>query len=413
MSSARALALAALREWQKGERFVDAILAQLLGESRLLPPDRAFAFDLVYGILRNLTLLDFWIGLLRKAKLDKRARDLTRLGLYQLFLLRIPPHAALHATVQLASTGQRGLINALLRSAQRRQHELLEAARAQPLSVRFSQPSFLLERWRKNFGEDAAAALAQWNNQPPPLYARINRLQIEPKEFYRAYPCRAVPVEPDFVEFDAVPQEALERGHCYMQDPSTARACRLLDAQPGENILDACAAPGGKTGLLAQLMHDQGSIVACDRDQDRLRRTAQNLLRLGAHIVQTMPWDWRQTGPAPIAARAPFDRILADVPCSNTGVMRRRVDVRWRLRPADFARLPCQQLALLRALVPLLKKKGTLVYSTCSLEPEENECLAEALPRAFPQLRLAEQLQVTPFRDRLDGAFAARFVRTR
>jgi 16S rRNA (cytosine967-C5)-methyltransferase len=153
--------------------------------------------------------------------------------------------------------------------------------------------------------------------------------------------------------------------------------------------------------------------VACDRDQDRLRRTAQNLTRLGAHIVQTVPWDWTQAGPAPIAARGPFDRILADVPCSNTGVMRRRVDVRWRLRPADFERLPRQQLALVRALVPLLKKEGTLVYSTCSLEPEENEVLAEALLRVFPELRLAEQLQVTPFREGFDGAFAARFVRTR
>jgi 16S rRNA (cytosine967-C5)-methyltransferase len=412
-TSARALALNALCQWRKGERFADAIVGELLAASQLAPPDRAFAFDLFYGVLRNLTLLDFWIGRLRKRNLDMRTRDLARLGLYQLFLLRTPPHAAVHATVELGAARQRGIVNALLRSAQRQEKELLAAARDQALSVRFSQPPFLLKRWREHFGDAAVAFLAEWDNQPPPLYARVNRLKIESEEFCRLYSSHVLAGEPDFVEFDSVPQEALRRGHCYTQDPSTAVACRLLDPQEGEAVLDACAAPGGKTGLLAQIMKNRGTIVSCDRDAERLVRTAENLQRLGVSIAQTAQCDWTQSTPPLVLERAPFDRILADVPCSNTGVMRRRVDVRWRLRPDDLERLPPQQLNIVRALVSLLKEGGTLVYSTCSLEPEENERLAEALLRDFPQLRLMKQVSVTPFYDGFDGAFAARFLRAR
>jgi 16S rRNA (cytosine967-C5)-methyltransferase len=410
-TSARALALAALREWQKGERFADTIVGERLAGSRLSAADRAFALELFYGVLRNLTLLDFWIGRLREGKLDTRTRDLARLGLYQLFLLRTPPHAALHATVALALARQRGLINALLRSAQRREGELTAVAKIQPASVRFSQPPFLLERWCNSFGETAAGFLAEWNNQPPPLYARINRLKIEPEEFHRLYPNRPLVNARDFVEFDSLPQEALGRGYCYMQDPGTATASQLLAPEEGETVLDACAAPGGKTALLAQMMKNRGIIVACDRDLERLARTTDNLQRLGVDIVQTARSDWTQSAPPIVQKRAPFDRILADVPCSNTGVMRRRVDVRWRLRSDDFKRLPLQQLRILRALIPLLKQGGTLVYSTCSLEAEENEYLVEALLRHFPQMRLTKQTSVTPFQDGFDGAFAAQLVR--
>ncbi len=190
-----------------------------------------------------------------------------------------------------------------------------------------------------------------------------------------------------------------------MQDPSTALACELLAPQPGDRVLDACAAPGGKTAYLAELMQDQGAILAVDRDEQRVQRLEENLTRLGISSAKTQVHDWSGTPPT-----EHFDRILVDAPCSNTGVMRRRVDVRWRLQPADFTRMPREQLAIVRAVLPLLKPGGTLVYSTCSLEPEENGQLVRQLLEEFPALQLEEERAILPWRDGLDGAFAARLV---
>jgi 16S rRNA (cytosine967-C5)-methyltransferase len=172
-------------------------------------------------------------------------------------------------------------------------------------------------------------------------------------------------------------------------------------------VLDACAAPGGKTGYLAELMKNNGFILACDRDPHRVETLRDNLERLGADIVRTIRHDWtkqRLDEPA-------FDRILIDAPCSNTGVMRRRIDVRWRLTTDDFSRLADEQMRIIRAVVPQLKPGGVLVYSTCSLEPEENERVVERTLKEFPYLRLEVQKSVLPFRDGFDGAFAARLVR--
>jgi len=398
--SARGIALAALGRWRTSATFADAILAQLLQVSPLSPPDRALATELFYGILRNLTLLDFWINTLRPAHLDHVARDLLRLGLYQLLLLQISEHAAIYETVALAGRKSRALINAILRSAQRQQAELLTAAENQSLSVRTSHPPFLIERWTTTFGAENAAALCGWNNRPPPIYARRNRLK------HAASKCE------DFVRLTSIPTDALARGELYIQDPSTAIAGKLLNPQPREKVLDACAAPGGKTGHLAELMENRGVIIACDRDPNRLRTLRENLDRLGVVIARAIQHDWtNSTVPAEILAVAPYDRILLDAPCSNTGVMRRRIDLRWRLTPRNFRRMPAEQLRILRALVPLLKAGGALVYSTCSIEPEENQGVAEAGVGEFPDLSLTNQTSLLPFRDDVDGAYAAKLLR--
>jgi 16S rRNA (cytosine967-C5)-methyltransferase len=216
----------------------------------------------------------------------------------------------------------------------------------------------------------------------------------------------------EFVEFEALPSEALRRGHCYIQDPSTVIACQILDPKLGEKVLDACAAPGGKTGYIAQLMENRGRIVACDRDPERLEILKENMARLDVGIVHILHHDWIRGGvPPEIASVAPFDRIMLDAPCSNTGVMRRRVDLRWRLRPTDFDRMRQQQIEIVRALIPLLKAKGVLVYSTCSLEPEENEQVARRVLDSSPALRPTEEKRSLPFLDRFDGAFAAKLIR--
>ena len=408
-ASSRAIALAALNEWRGGRKFSDAILLEQLRSSGLDAADRAFTTELFYGVLRNLTLLDFWIGRLRSGHLDHGSRDLLRLGLYQLFLLQTPEHAAIYETVELADRRNRGLINGVLRNATRSRAELHAQANQQDPTVRKSHPQFLIDRWEKNFGLQNTETLCDWNNRPAPVYARINRLKISDDEFLQKYSTtERVSGQENFFRLTNIPEDALTSGHCYIQDPSTAAACLLLDPQPGERVLDACAAPGGKTGYLAELMNNSGFILACDRDDRRVETLRDNLKRLGADVVQAIRHDWtKQTSGGETA----FDRILIDAPCSNTGVMRRRIDVRWRLTSDDFSRMAGEQMRIIRATVPLLKPGGVLVYSTCSLEPEENEQVVDRTLKEFSFLRLEEQKRVLPFRDQFDGAFAARLVR--
>jgi len=243
------------------------------------------------------------------------------------------------------------------------------------------------------------------------MYGRINRLKIDPETFLQLYTnSRLLPGNSDFVEFNTLPKAALDSGHCYIQDPSTAIACHLLEAKPGEKILDACAAPGGKTAYLAQLMKNVGIIISCDRDGQRLQILKDNIGRLGATIVRSLRHDWtHKDPPKEIASIAPFDRVLLDAPCTNTGVIRRRIDVRWRLRPKDFDQMSNDQLLISRAVFRLLKPGGTFVYSTCSLELEENEKVVHRLGAELPALSLEAEENSLPFRDGFDGVFAAKF----
>src|SRR5437867_11511316 len=170
-SSARQIALTALRLWREEKRFADSIISELLAETELKPSDRAFALELFYGVLRNLTLLDFWIRCLRASRVESDLRDILRLGLYQLLFLETAEHAAVHETVSLASKKQRTIINAMLRAATRQRSELLPRAEAQPLFIRTSHPQFLVERWQQHFGAEHAQELCEWNNLPAPVYA--------------------------------------------------------------------------------------------------------------------------------------------------------------------------------------------------------------------------------------------------
>jgi len=413
-NSARRVTLAALREWRAGQAFADNIIRDLLERCGLSVQDRAFALELFYGVLRNRTLLNFWMDSLRDGTLDDASRDILSIGLYQLFMLRTPEHAALYETVQLASKRRRGLTNGILRAALRERDELASNAKGQPIAVRVSHPEFLIERWVEKFGQRAAIELCEWNNQPPQTYARVNRLKISPDAFFRSFPGFAPLTDSsDFFEIKRVPNELIDQGFFYVQDPSTATACRLLDPQADETILDACAAPGGKTALLAEQMRNRGTLVACDRDSARIRRLSENLQRLGVSIAHPLQHDWTDAKAGAVREFGPFDRILLDAPCSNTGVMRRRVDVRWRLRPADFFQMQKQQITIATAVMPLLKPGGILVYSTCSLESEENEEAVARLQKNFPDLELLDQKSVLPFRDHFDGAFAAKLLKTR
>ena len=402
--SSRTIALFALQSWHTEAKFANQVVTEAFARSTLDATDRAFALELFYGVLRNLSLLDFWIAQLRSQPIDLSARHILRLGLYQIMLIETAAHAAVFETVELARPRARPLINAILRRALREKSALSKAAAEQPLHVQSSQPGFLIEKWMHQFGAKAALELCRWNNRPAPIYVRINLLKTTVDGFLERYPGSSLlPGSARFAVM-AEPTSALQRGDCYVQDPSTAIACELLRPAPGERVLDACAAPGGKSAYLAEIMANEGALVACDADRARLERLRDNLVRLGVTNASIVERDWRVAG----FADHSFDKILVDAPCSNTGVMRRRVDLRWRLRPKDFLRMQAQQIAILRGVAPLLKPGGALVYSTCSLEPEENDEVVQSFLQSHPTFRLTRQEGSRPFCDAIDGAFAAR-----
>ncbi|MDF1655962.1 MAG: transcription antitermination factor NusB [Verrucomicrobiales bacterium] len=404
--SSRRVALEALTEWENTSFYAEDILADLASHYKIAGPDRALAVEILYGTIRNLFLIDEIIDELRRGKIKSETRNLLRIGLFQIFLSGIADHAAVNETVNLARKHERGLVNAILRNALRQRDQFEKAIPSWSLEDRFSHPGFLIERWEKQHGIEETAALCEWNNQPPSNYARINTLASDKEALNRVRseiePSLIGPEYPEFFRFEGAPnQDWLAEGLIYVQDPSTSRACRLLDPQPSERILDACGAPGGKAAYLAALSRNPESITVADSSEKRLERTRGNLERLGAGAAALLQIDWTD-GELDPSALEPFDAILLDVPCSNSGVIRRRVDVRWRLQEGDFERQADLQGELLSSAARFLKPGGRIVYSTCSIDQEENEKVVER-----SGLHVEQTVCSLPWRDGFDGAFAA------
>lgn len=299
------------------------------------------------------------------------------------------------------------MVNAVLRRASREGAALVAQAAELPLPVRTSHPEWLVKRWQAAFGPERTAALCEWNQQAADTFVRVNRLHPGAAGFAERMADAGCDSFSGFFRCRVLPREELADGVCYAQDPGTALAPRLLDPQPGELVLDACAAPGGKTAMLAELMRNQGRIIACDVSPSRLDRLRSNLARMRVGVAEVWRHDWLGDL-APPWGDLRFDRILLDVPCSNTGVMRRRVDVRWRLQEGDFAKLAETQLRMLLGCARLLKPEGMLVYSTCSIDPEENRDVVDRALHAGASFRLLEDKSEFPPEAGFDGAYAAR-----
>lgn len=401
--NARQAALTAFVEWEDTSRFASDILSDIAASHDLSSADRALTQEILFGTIRNLFLVDEVIDRLRKGRIKQQTQNLLRIGLYQLLKTDIAEHAAINETVNLARKHERGLVNAILRTAQRQRTELESEIASWPLEDRFSHPQFFIDRWIAEHGEEAAEALCEWNNRPPEVFARINSLVPDKDVLNRVrsetQPCLLGDEYPDFFKIDGPPNyDWIREGLIYIQDPSTSLACRLLDPRPGESVLDACAAPGGKTALLSGMMSGEGSILATDSSAPRLEQMRENLDRLHVANVETKAVDWS----APDEDLPKFDAILLDVPCSNTGVMRRRVDVRWRLQPGDWVRQAEVQSQLLKSVASSLAPDGRLVYSTCSIDHEENEAVIES-----SGLNIDKVICSHPWKDGVDGAFAA------
>lgn len=402
MKSPRRAAVSILRAWAKGHTYAENLVERHASRNELSSADRALLNAIVLGVLRHRRLLDHWIGVLRQGKLDGETRDILRVGLCQLLILELPDHAAVFETVELGKSSVRGLINAVMRRATTTRDSLRDLSQLPP-AVAYSHPDWLYQRWKKTFGKAAAIELMAFNNRPAPVIARANPLVTPPVEI----PASELP--PGFLAIEGpIPGELLARGAIYIQDPATRHCVELLAPQPGERILDACAAPGGKAFLIAAAMGGAAGLTCTDSNPKRLPRLTENLDRLHVRGATIEVHDW--TLPAPEIWRGAFDAILLDVPCSNTGVFRRRVDVRWRLQPGDLPDLVALQRRILENALPCLKPGGRLVYSTCSIEAEENEAQIATFLAAHPDFQLTATRQALPQREGTDGAFAALLV---
>ena len=401
----RRAAVSALRAWSKGHLYADSLVERHARRNRLSPPDRALLNSILLAVLRNRSLLDHWIGMLRKGKLDHETRDVLRVGVCQLLLLGIPDHAAVNETVACARRPVRGLINAVLRRAVSARKTLFSEREKLPSPTRFSHPEWLCKRWQKQFGRESTETLLSWNNEPAPVIVRINPLAPSPLNPEQVEILTPVGIDGYYKLEDRLPSQWMEEGLVYVQDPSTRLAVELLAPQPGEIILDACAAPGGKSSLIAAAMKNDGVLLCTDVNEKRLPRLAENLRQQHLAIAGTGTFDW--TTEAPAEWRNRFDRILLDVPCSNTGVLRRRVDARWRLKSEQIDVLADVQRRILKNALPCLKPNGRLLYSTCSLEPAENEEQVAAFQTSHPGVELLDSRRSLPFRDGFDGSYAA------
>jgi 16S rRNA (cytosine967-C5)-methyltransferase len=262
---------------------------------------------------------------------------------------------------------------------------------------------------------DLCGRLLENNNDPSKVFARRNALAVSAEDLEKAWAeagVKAVPKNFDWVgdrivyEFESAPAvtslPGFAEGWFYVQDPSTLLAPSQMEVRPGMAVLDLCAAPGGKATMLAQLMGDEGLVVAEDSDSMRLRWVEENSVRLRLKSVRVGPGE----------PGALYDAVLVDAPCSNTGVMRRRVDLRWRIQESEILRLAAEQTAILHAASLRVKQGGTLVYSTCSIEPEENQQVAKAFVRSHPDYVLVSERELIPFSGNCDGAYVATLKRS-
>jgi 16S rRNA (cytosine967-C5)-methyltransferase len=383
-SPARRAAFRVVRRVAEQGAFADQALH---AEARGLDPrERALARQLAFGAIQRRRTLDHVVGALTdRRRLDPPVRVALQLGLLQLlFLDGIPDHAAVDESVGLVKRSRgAGLVNAVLRRATREGREIVKGIEDE--AVRQSFPDWLAALWRDAYGPETASALMARANEPLELALRANRLKATPEEVAATLRGRVVGDDAVVVDgpLDAHAHPLWHAGAYMPQSRSSQRVAPLLGAQPGERVLDLCSAPGGKATHLAALMGDEGEIVAVERDPDRADQLRATCARMGATIVRVDVADAAARRPD-----GPFDRVLADPPCSGLGTLQARPDLRWRMTPERIAGLVEEQRRILAAAVAAVRPGGVVVWSTCTLNPAENEELLAGLEGFAPTERL-------------------------
>lgn len=423
--------------------YADILLDRVLGGAGLENRDRALLTELVYGTLRWRGRLDAELETRMRRPLNKTEpflRNLLRLSMYQLrFLDRIPQYAVINEAVELAKSRGPGkstaFVNAVLRNASRDGNEPSapdpKIALTDAIADYWSHPAWLVEKWLEIFDPGETIALLKANNEPAPLVVRANRLKGSPKELidlFRRTGIEALeaPWSPQGVILQSrSPVSRLpgfDAGRFQVQSEASQLVAYLLGPQPGERILDACAAPGGKTTHIAELMGDDGEVTATDKSDAGLKMITENVARLGLRAVKTIAADFEK--PLPAALQPTFDRILVDAPCSGLGTLRSHPEIKWQRGQKDIKRLARLQSRILARAASLLKAGGVLVYSTCTLTREENDDVvkkflagnpnfvlddaAAFFPERAGSMTQGRYFVALPHRHNTDGFFAAR-----
>ena len=425
----RQIAIDILQRSQRQNIAIERLLGEALCDAKLSSADAGLCHELTSGCVRWRRLLDWLIQRATDGREQKPAvQEILRLSLYQIFFLnRIPDHAIANESVRLAKAnqcvGQAGFINAIvrrfLREKENRFREIAGLQEDRP-ALGQSHPDWLFENWEQRWGREKAIRLLEWNNQPAPNYARLNRLKTDPETLAKRWENENVEASIfncDWASTDTVYRlrnhppivslQSFREGLFYIQDPSTLLAVDLLSPQPGQAVLDLCAAPGGKTSLIAERMKNQGQLTAVDQSESRLVLLQENCDRLGITCTSL-----GQAEKVVANQTQKFDRVLVDVPCSNTGVMRRRLDLRWRINPDETRCLIDAQLQLLKQASEATQADGKCVYSTCSIEQEENELLVKRFLQENPEWQLETERALYPTENHTDGAYAALLSRS-
>jgi 16S rRNA (cytosine967-C5)-methyltransferase len=414
-NSVRDIALRALLAVEREGAYANLFLQKIGRKVKLDASDLALLTELVYGTLRMQGTIDWVLDQFSKVPVSQMnyiVRNIMRLGVYQiLFLDRVPPRAACNEAVEQTKRwkikGLAGFVNGVLRNVARNQGRLsypdLACDPIEHITVKYSHPSWLVERWLERFGEDETIALCQANNEPPPVALRCNTLKISPEELQRELEreniwTRSSCLVPEGLiveKLTFLPElKSFRNGYFVVQDESSMIASLVLNPLPGSFVIDTCSGPGGKTTHLAQLMENRGRILALDVHSHRLGLVVETCQRLGISIVETRLLDARELV-GKLEEKAEY--ILVDAPCSGLGVLRRRPDLRWRVQPEDLPRHAEQQLEILISAGHCLAQGGLLLYSTCSTEPEENNEVIRMFLAEYEEFQLEEITPRLPF----------------
>lgn len=447
---ARSTALDVLLKVEQAKAFSNLQLNQALKTGKLERQEAGLATELVYGTLQRLNTIDHHLSRFVAKGLDKLqpwVRNLLRLSFYQIYYLdRIPPHAAVNEAVNIAKRrghrGISGMVNGVLRNVLRNLDSLVVPDSWPPvkrISLQASHPEWLVARWIEQFGEEETEAMCEGNNRPPLISARVNRLKTDRETLLAELKQQQFEAEPSLLSDDGIVLTGRsgnlamtswhEEGKLTIQDESSMIVAAALAASPGMRVLDCCAAPGGKTTHIAEMMEDNGEVWANDIHEHKQQLIESQANRLGLSSVRTIVGDAGR-----LAERFPaehFDRILLDAPCSGLGVIRRKPDIKWRKTAEELSELPALQAHLLEQAAKLLKPGGVLVYSTCTVEPAENEqivsrfladhpeftadrSLSELVPQVLsPNIDLElGAIRILPHHFGSDGFFIARLKKT-
>ncbi|WP_040228043.1 16S rRNA (cytosine(967)-C(5))-methyltransferase RsmB [Bhargavaea cecembensis] len=395
----RDAALGILLAVSRDQAYSNLLLHRTIEDYKLDEKDRGLLTELTYGTLQHRMTLDYYLEPFIRGKVDDWVRELLRLSVYQLvYLERIPDHAVVNEAVEIAKRrGHKGvasMVNGILRSVIREGVRNAGEIRdwATRTAILTSHPEWLIRRWADQYGREEAERMAAANNEPPVQTVRVNRTKTTAAGALEAlhsegFKAEQSPVVADAIRIsggNAARSRAFREGLVTIQDESSMLPALALGAEPGMRVLDMCAAPGGKTTHIAELMDDRGEVWAYDLHPHKVKLVEENAKRLGLGNIRTGAADSRSLSGK--EEPASFDRILVDAPCSGLGVIRRKPDIKYSKSETDIAGLPDIQASLLAEARRLLKPGGVLVYSTCTVDKEENRDTAERFLESFPDM---------------------------